>query len=82
MESIDIQNKIYKFILENFPNAIANKINEESSLLKDKIIDSLGILTIIQYLEEEFNITIIDDEVNENNFTSIKTITDFIKTKI
>jgi acyl carrier protein len=82
MDSIDIQNKIYNFILENFPNAIANKINEESSLLKDKIIDSLGILTIIQYLEEEFNITIIDDEVNENNFTTIKTITDFIKSKI
>ncbi|MBP7736609.1 MAG: acyl carrier protein [Spirochaetes bacterium] len=82
MESKAIQKNILNFILENFPNAKAYNINEESSLLKDKIIDSLGILTIIQFLEEEFGVIIKDEEVDESNFNSIKSITSFINSKI
>lgn len=82
MDNTCSKKNIRDFILKNFPIASSKDINEDSSLLKDKIIDSLGLLTIIAFLEEEFNISIMDDDVTEENFNSINAINNFINSKL
>ena len=50
------------------------KITEESRLIEDLGADSLDIMEMLMVLEEEFNITIMDEEVEQ-----MKTIAGVVK---
>ena len=56
-----IKNNIRQFITHKFPLASKNAtVGDDSSLLESGIIDSLGVLDLVTFLEEAFNITISD----------------------
>jgi acyl carrier protein len=59
-----------------------NEIDGDSSLLDNGVIDSTGILDIIQFIEKKFDISIKDDEVTPENLDSINRICSFIDLKI
>ena len=42
----------------------------------------MGLLFLIEFLQEEFNVTTNDDELVVENFESIGKIVDFLKTKL
>ena len=73
---------IRQFIFDHFPLAKKVLINEEDSLLDSGIIDSLGILDLINFIEKEFAISISDEEVLPENFESIHNLTAFVERKI
>ena len=56
-------------------------ITEEDDLIQSAIIDSLGILKLIAFLESKFAINISDEELIPENFESIKKISSFINNK-
>jgi acyl carrier protein len=49
--------------------------------LLDGIIDSLGIVELIAFLEERYGIAVDDDEVDPENFCSIEVIAAFVERK-
>ena len=53
-------------------------IEYEEQLIEGGLIDSLGILKLISFLEEEYDITFEEDEINAENFASINTITQMV----
>jgi acyl carrier protein len=50
-------------------------------LLKNGFIDSLGILEVVAFLENEFRIAVSDDDLLPENFGSVQSITDFVQAK-
>ena len=76
---------------EQIKNILANEldlnievetIHENSSLLEDGLnVDSLAIVELISILEEEFNIQFDEEDLNPENFSSVKALADFIDTK-
>jgi acyl carrier protein len=52
-----------------------------TKLFEEGVVDSLGLLLIVEYLEDEFDVTIDDDELQIDNFASIETLTRFIEKK-
>jgi acyl carrier protein len=56
-------------------------INEHVQLLESGIIDSLGVLDVVAFLEKSFMIKISDDELTPENFASIKHLGEFVKRK-
>jgi len=78
MESI---NKIRTFVIDNFLFGEAGDLKNETSLLDEGIIDSTGILELVAYLEEQFDIRIEDEEMIPENLDSIDHISEFIKRK-
>lgn len=79
---MSVEEKIRNFILDNFifsdeENALAN--NE--SFLDKGVLDSTGILEVIFFLEEEFNIKVNDDELVPENLDSVDNITAFVNRK-
>lgn len=78
MENADI---IRNFIIENMLFGDAAKLTDGASLLDAGIIDSTGILEIVQFIEETFGITVEDDELLPENLDSVEAITLFIKRK-
>jgi acyl carrier protein len=73
--------QIRDFIMAKFPLARKREIKKGDRLLENGIVDSLGILDLVTFLEEDFRITVADEELVPENFDTIETLTAFIQRK-
>lgn len=71
--------------LRNFISEVTftdvENIKEDTLIFQEGIFDSLGFLSLISFLDEEFGIEVENDELNEENFESINAIVTFISKK-
>ena len=77
-----ISEKIREFILNQFPLARQRSTKDDDSLLDSGIIDSLGVLEVVTFIEIQYDITLSDEEMLSDNFESISTLTTFIQKKL
>jgi acyl carrier protein len=70
--------KIRDFIVENFLFGEDNELKNDTSFLEEGIIDSTGVLELIEFLEEEFNIEIADEEMIPENLDSLNNLEKFM----
>jgi len=81
-ETAEVRFRIRRFVLKHFPLARKrSSIEDDSQLLNSGIIDSLGILDLVSFIEEEFKITIDDEDLLAENFESIASMATFIERK-
>lgn len=67
--------KLRRFILsEVCPEAGLNGLSDDEPLISSGLVDSLGILKILSFLDDEFGINIASDEIKHDNFESIRLI--------
>lgn len=78
----EIQTEIRDFIIKQFPAARARDVSEQDSLLDGGIVDSLGILEIVTFMEERFQILLTDDELVSDHFGSISSLADLVGQKL
>jgi len=57
------------------------ELTDTTPLIDSGIIDSLGIMTLLGFLEETFSIQISGDDLIPENFASIATISELISLK-
>jgi acyl carrier protein len=57
------------------------KIKDDTLLFEEGIFDSLGFLSLIGFLNEEFDIDVENDELSEDNFESVKAVAAYIDRK-
>lgn len=71
-----------KFILENYLyTEDESALKDDDSFLDSGILDSMGILEVIDLLNEAFSIEVEDDEMIPDNLDSINDLLAFIKKK-
>jgi len=74
--------KLRRFILENFLfTDDESELNDDDSFIENQIIDSTGILEVIEFLEDEWNIKTEDDEMVPDNLDSVNKIISFVERK-
>lgn len=73
-----IKEKIKDFIIENFLFGEDNDLKDDTSFLEEGIIDSTGVLELIEYLEEEFELEIDDEDMIPENLDSLNNLEQFI----
>ena len=78
----DNKSKIRAFIIENFLFGNDDGLQDETSFLEDGIIDSTGVLELVNFLEEEFGITVDDEELIPENLDSIDNVTAYLGKKL
>lgn len=77
-----VEEKVRNYILENFLfSDDISLIDYDDSFMEKGIIDSTGILEVVHFLEEEFELRIEDDEMIPDNLDSINKIKLFLATK-
>jgi len=74
-----IAERIRKFLVQQFP-ATKNVGNNES-LLNNGLIDSLGILEVVAFIEKEFGIPVSDEDLLPENFGSVRSLSNFVGQK-
>lgn len=58
------------------------KIKDDTLIFVEGIFDSMGFLSLINYVEDHFKIKAADSELLEANFESVEAIANFIKSKL
>lgn len=73
---------IREFVVENFLFGDGELLKEDTSFLERGIIDSTGILELVLFLEETYNMKIEDDELIPENLDNLQNIARFIDSKV
>jgi acyl carrier protein len=55
------------------------KLSDDEDLLSSGILDSLGILQLVAFIEKSFGIRIPDEDVVFDNFQSVNAIVDYLQ---
>lgn len=70
------------FIADNFLFRAENEaLGDDQSLLDSGIVDSTGVLEIIAFLEQTYEISIADSEIVPENLDSVGRIADYVERK-
>lgn len=67
-----------EYIREELMNGSNGELDESENLLAAGIIDSLGILRLVSFVEEKFGIEVPDEDVTIDNFQSVKSMSDYV----
>ena len=80
---MDVRSSISTYIRSEFNAALSSaQLADDTQLIESGIIDSLGIMKLLQYLEDSFSIRIADDELRPENFETPGTIVSLVETKL
>jgi len=78
-----VRETMRQFITESYlPSSGVDRFEDDDSLMERGIIDSTGVLELLEYIEEKFEITIEDEEVIPDNLDSLNKLTVFIEKKL
>ncbi|MCE7001481.1 phosphopantetheine-binding protein [Kibdelosporangium philippinense] len=71
---------IKKFVIDEFlPDVAPEDLAVDYDLLADGVIDSLGLLKLIAWVEDHFALSVHDTDLDPNNFRSVQAIDEFIE---
>jgi acyl carrier protein len=57
-------------------------LEDDTSFLEEGIIDSTGVLELVGFIEEDFSITVEDEELVPENLDSINNVTTYLERKL
>ena len=77
-----IKDKIKAFIVEEFLFGKDDGLDDDASFLENGVIDSTGILVLVSFLEEEFSITVEDEELIPENLDSVNNVVAYVERKM
>lgn len=81
MTSID--DTIEQYVQENFLYARPDYVLEsDTKLLKEGLVDSMGVMELVDFIEEKFGLTVQDADITEQNFESTGSIARFIRSRL
>lgn len=79
---MSVADALREFISRELPSGRRpEELTDDFPLIRERVIDSLGIFQVVAFLEGEFGVEIGDDEVVLENFESIAALVEFVESK-
>jgi acyl carrier protein len=75
-------NELREFMAVNFQYSDEFSLDDTASFMDSGILDSVGVLQIILFLEEHYEIKLKDEEVIPENLDSIRNLASFVGRKL
>ncbi|MBA3315011.1 MAG: acyl carrier protein [Planctomycetota bacterium] len=77
-----IKSDLRKFFSESFGfNESVDVLDDAESLKDAGIVDSFGVMSLVTFLEETYDIQVKDEEVLPENLDTVDRITDYVMRK-
>jgi acyl carrier protein len=76
-----LTDRLKDFVYKKFPLAKKQGVKNSDPLLDSGIIDSLGILDLVTFIEKEFGVHVSDEELLPENFQTVDALAAFIQQK-
>lgn len=76
---MDPKTALTDYIQRELLHGRVKDLKEDQDLLSAGIIDSLGILQLVAFMEKQLGIQVPDEDVIFENFQSIRAMTEYVK---
>ncbi len=73
-----LRDQIRQFIIINFYVSRPELVSDDDSLLDLGVIDSTGVLEIVDFVERDLGVTVSDGDIVPQNFGSIASVAAFV----
>lgn len=81
--TLDIPAQIRNYITHNLLFGDESLIySDEDSFLERGIVDSLGVIELVTFIEAQFGISVADHELIPENFDSVKNLSEYVAHKL
>lgn len=81
--STQVREQVRSFIVENFLfGDVGSLPADDESLMRSGVVDSTGILELVEFLEDEIGIAVADHETLPENLDSVANIEAFVGRKL
>ena len=78
-----IKETIRGFIADNFPRRDESRtFDDDDSFLESAMIDSVGVLELVAFLEETFNFRVEHEEIIPENLDSVNKLVVYVQSKL
>ena len=77
----DENSVIRQFIVDNFLFGDGHALQPDTSFIENGILDSTGVLELVNFIETRYKITVQDEELIPRNLDSINNICQFLGRK-
>jgi len=80
---MEIQNKIRDYVAKNLlfsDNGFG--YDDDDSFLQQGIVDSMGVLELVMFVEETFGVSVDDQDITPDNFDSVNKLAHYVQSKI
>ncbi|MHB8079299.1 MAG: acyl carrier protein [Candidatus Krumholzibacteriia bacterium] len=79
---MQLREQIRGFIIENFLFGDAEPLGDDAvSLLDNGIVDSVGVMEMVAWLEQNHGVKVEDQELVPENFDSVERLVRFVERK-
>ncbi len=80
-EGVDTREVIRRYLIEHSATPSITTFDEELSLLDQGVLDSFGLVTLVEFLEVQFGLQVADDELDAVVFSTFHRLCDFVERK-
>ena len=77
-----VKSQVRQYVMDNFLMGAAAKIGDDESFMGSHVIDSVGVLELIAFLEERFRIKVEDHEMVPDNLDSLNGVGRYLARKL
>ena len=78
-----IEQEVRQFVIDNFVRTAGNgDFSDEDSFLETGLVDSMGIMNLVEFVREKFSITIENEELVPEHWDSVRQVAEFIQNKL
>jgi acyl carrier protein len=79
---MEVEAQIRRYVAQNLlfsDNGF--EYEDDDSFLQEGIVDSVGVLELVLFVEETFNLTVDDQDITPDNFDSVSKLANYIRKK-
>jgi acyl carrier protein len=78
-----IEQEVRQFVIENFVfGNDSNHFSNDDSFLEKGLVDSMGILTLVEFVSEKFAISVPDEDLIPEHWDSVARIGAYVQSRI
>ncbi|HKK09080.1 MAG TPA: acyl carrier protein [Gemmatimonadota bacterium] len=78
-----IRRRIAAYVVDNFLYMRPDlDLEPETSLLDTGILDSMGVVEVVEFLSDEFGMSVPGEEITRSNFGSVEAMAEYVEGKI
>jgi acyl carrier protein len=78
----NVQEQIRRYVAENFLfSSNGFHLDNDESFLESGVVDSLGVLELVTFVEETFRVRVLEDEIVPHNFDSVNRLAAYVAQK-
>lgn len=78
-----LEQEVRQFVIDNFIfDSDHHSFSNDASFFETGLLDSVGVLSLVEFVKEKYGISVEDDELLPENWDSVNRIATFVQARL